>query len=95
MTAALTMGEFNQSSELFFRFFDLLLSLFLLLLLLLLRWERADFDDRFRLRLKLSAGTRTKSFPSETLRKLAVSGFEDAAGCRLIPRAICSANLCR
>ena len=90
MTAALTMGESNQSSELFFRFFDLLLSLFLLLLL---RWVRADFEDRFR--LKLSAGTRTKSFPSETLRKLEVSGRTEDAGWRLIPRAICSASFWR
>src|SRR5205085_8372429 len=40
--AALTIGESNQSSELFLRlfFFGLLLSLFLLFLL---RWERAGF----------------------------------------------------
>jgi hypothetical protein len=90
MTAALTMGESNQSSELFFRFFfDLLLSLFLLLLLL---WERA-FDDRFR--YVLSGGTFTKSLPNERLLRLEVSGLEEDAGCRLIPRAICSASLCR
>src|SRR5438045_845552 len=86
MTAALTMGESNQSSELCFFFFD-----FVLLLLLLL-CER-DFDERFR--DAVSGGTFTKSFPNDRLLRLAVSGLEDDAGCRLIPLAICSANRCR
>jgi hypothetical protein len=92
ISAALTIGESNQSSDFFFLDFFLELELSLLFFFLL-TW-REDFDD-FRWRENDSAGTRTKSLPRETLRKLAVSGRVEGAGCRRMPRAICSASFCR
>jgi hypothetical protein len=70
------MGASNQSSDFFVRvfFFLGLSSSSLPLFLFLLIWWRDDFDDFRRVDDLVSAGTRTKSFPSETLRKLAVSG---------------------
>src|SRR5437764_3183345 len=62
ISAELTIGESNQSSDFFFLDFFLLLT-----------WCREDFED-FRWRENDSAGTRTKSLPRETLRRLAVSG---------------------
>lgn len=73
ISAELTIGESNQSSDFFFLDFFFELELSSLLLFFLLTWCREDFDD-LRWRENDSAGTRTKSLPSETLRKLAVSG---------------------
>src|ERR1700674_1366627 len=91
ISAALTIGESNQSSDFLFLdfFFELELSL---LFFFLLTWCR---EEDFRWRENDSAGTRTKSLPRETLRRLAVSGRVSGAGCRRMPRAICSASLCR
>src|SRR5438552_14133535 len=76
ISAELTIGESNQSSDFFFRAFFLvgLSSSSLPLFLFLLTWWRDDFDDFRWVDDLVSAGTRTKSLPSETLRKLAVSG---------------------
>src|ERR1700686_1284504 len=94
ISAALTIGESNQSSDFFFLDFFFLLELSSLPFFVLLAWWREDFED-FRWRENDSAGTRTKSLPRETLRKLAVSGRVYGAGSRRMPRAICSASLCR